>query len=130
MRVPFLNWYLNVKFQELMLSKKLRPGIVVRPLTVIVIDELESIVHSVESEQFDFMYALQNRTLRDPDVLSNLIEWLSQFKEFGRKPSDRMARILEQVSETISSYLFPNQGRSIFGDGAAPSSSPSASESA
>jgi hypothetical protein len=130
LRVPFLNWYLNVKFQKFMLSKKIRPGIVVRPLTVIVIDELESIVHSAESEQFDFMYALQNRTLRDPDVLSNLIEWLSQFKEFGRKPSARMARILEEVSETVSSYLFPNQGRSVFEDSAAPSSLPSASESA
>ncbi|NUQ27721.1 MAG: hypothetical protein HOQ35_04290 [Acidobacteriaceae bacterium] len=107
LRVPFLNWYLNQQFQRFFAEKKIRPGVVVRSLTVILIDDLESIVHSAESEQFDFIYALQNRTLRDPDVLGGLLEWLSQFKEFGRKPSARMAQILEQVTETITTFLFP-----------------------
>jgi hypothetical protein len=72
------------------------------------IHELESIVHSVESEQFDFVYALHNRTVRDPEVLSDILDWLSQYKEFGRKPSLRVAQVLAQVTETITSFLFPN----------------------
>jgi hypothetical protein len=107
LRVPFVNWYLNVQFQKFIAEEHIRPGVVIRPLTVLMVHELESIVHSAESEQFDFVYALHNRTLRDPDVLSNLSEWLSQYQEFGRNPSPRLAKILEQVSETISSFLFP-----------------------
>jgi hypothetical protein len=74
LRVPFVNWYLNRRFQEFIGQQEIRPGVVVRPLTVLMIHELESIVHSVESEDFDFVYALQNGTVRDPDVLSNLLE--------------------------------------------------------
>jgi hypothetical protein len=52
-------------------------------------------------------YALQNRTVRDPAVLSNLFEVLSQYSDFGRKPSPRIAQVLERVMETITSFLFP-----------------------
>jgi hypothetical protein len=107
LRVPFVNWYLNRRFQEFIGQQKIRPGAVVRPLTVLMIHELESIVHSVESEDFDFVYALQNRTVRDPDVLSNLLEWLSEYPDFGRKASPRIAQVLERITETITTFLFP-----------------------
>jgi hypothetical protein len=107
LRVPFLNWYLNRRFQECMGRQKIRAGVVVRPLTVLIIDDLESIIHSVEGEDFDFVYALQNRTVRDPEALSWLMEWLSQYPDFGRKPSPRIRQVLDQVIRTITSFLFP-----------------------
>lgn len=107
LRAPFVNWYLNRRFQEFLGQQKIHSGIVVRPLTVLLIHELESIVHSVESEDFDFFYALQNRTVRDPEVLSHLLEWLSQYSDFGRKPSPRLVQVLERVTGTITSFLFP-----------------------
>ncbi len=107
LRVPFVNWYLNRRFQEYMGQQKIRSGVVVRPLTVLMVHDLESIVHSVESEDFDFVYALQNRTVRDPEVLSYLLEWLSQYPNFGHKPSPRIKQVLDQVAETITSFLFP-----------------------
>lgn len=107
LRVPFVNWYLNRRFQESMGQQKIRTGVVVRPLTVLMVHDLESIVHSVESEDFDFVDALQHRTVRDPDVLSNLLEWLSQYPDFGHKPSPRIAQVLERVTRTITSFLFP-----------------------
>jgi hypothetical protein len=107
LRVPFVNWYLNRRFQEFLEQQKLRPGVVVRALTVLMIHELESIIHSVESEDFDFLYALQNRTVRDPEVISDLLEWLSQYPNFGRKASPRIAQVLERVMGSITSFLFP-----------------------
>jgi hypothetical protein len=107
LRAPFLNWCLNKRFQEYMGKQKVRADVVVRPLTVLMIDDLESIIHSVESEDFDFVYALQNRTVRDPEALSGLMEWLSQFPDFGHKPSPRIKQVLDQVMKTITSFLFP-----------------------
>jgi hypothetical protein len=109
LRVPFVNWYLNKRFQESMGQQKIRSGVVVRPLTVLMIHDLESIIHSVESEDFDFVYALQHRTVRDSEVLSNLLEWLSQYPDFGRKPSPRIAQIFERANEKITSFLFPGE---------------------
>lgn len=107
LRVPFVNWHLNRRFQQYMGQQKIRFGVVVRPLTVLIIHDLESIVHSVESEDFDFVYALQNRTVRDPEVLSDVLEWLSQYPDFGHKPSPRIKQILNQVTSTITAFLFP-----------------------
>jgi hypothetical protein len=107
-RVPFLNWYLNKKFQECLRHCRMRTGIFVRSLTVINIQDLESIVHSVEGENFDFIYALHHRTVRDERVLSDLIDALRQFPQFGKTASPRIKKALEDAHADWSSYLFPN----------------------
>lgn len=107
LRVPFVNWYLQRKFAASMRIRPLRPGVLVHPLTVLNVHDLESIVHSVESMDFDFVYALQNRTIRDPEGLSDVSEWLSTFPEFGRKPSPRIAAVLDRITEQLGSFLFP-----------------------
>lgn len=106
-RVPDLNWYLNLRFQQRLRSHQLRPGVVVRSLTVLSIHDLESMIHSVEAMDFDFVYALHHRTVRDVEVLSQMHDYLSEFKDFGRKASPRLERILQNLFETITSYLFP-----------------------
>jgi hypothetical protein len=108
-RVPFLNWYLNKQFQARMRQYQLRAGVVVCPLTVVNIHDLESMVHSAEGENFDFIYALHHRTVRDKEVLSDLLDVLSLFKDFGRTPSPRIERVWEELQNKISSYLFPNE---------------------
>jgi hypothetical protein len=110
-RVPFLNWYLNRQFQDELRQYAIRPGVIIRPLTVVGIHDLESMIHSVEAENFDFIYALHNRTVRDEEVLSELQEWLSTYKDFGRKASPRLAAVLDSLFETITGYLFPGAGR-------------------
>lgn len=57
LRVPLANWYLNRRFQEFMAGEKIRPDVIIRPLTVLTIDELESIIHLIEGDDFDFVYA-------------------------------------------------------------------------
>lgn len=56
-RVPFLNWYLNRQIQDELRQYAIRPGVIIRPLTVVGIHDLESMIHSVEAENFDFIYA-------------------------------------------------------------------------
>lgn len=107
LRVPFFNWYLNREFQNHMQSQRIRDGVVIRPLTVLTIDDLESLVHSVEGADFDLVYALHNRALRDSEMLSWLPEWLSEFPDYGHKASPRIRQILDQVTNAISSFLFP-----------------------
>ena len=85
---------------------------VIRPLTVVGIHDLESMIHSTEAENFDFVYALHHRTVRDEQMLSELLEWLSTFKDFGRKASPRLAEILDNLFETITVHLFPGAKRS------------------
>ena len=107
LRVPFLNWHLNKYFQSKLQTHNVRTDILVRPLTVINIHDLESVVHSIEGDNFDFVYAIHNRTIRDAEVLSDLTDCLRSFSKYGRKPSPRIRRILDAVQSDWSSYLFP-----------------------
>jgi hypothetical protein len=108
LRVPFLNWHLNNYFQAKLQTHNVRSDILVRPLTVINIHDLESVVHSIEGDNFDFVYAIHNRTIRDAEVLSDLTDCLRSFSNYGRKPSPRIKRILDAVQSDWSSYLFPD----------------------
>jgi hypothetical protein len=107
LRVPFLNWHLNKYFQARLQTHNIRKDILVRPLTVINIHDLESVVHSIEGDNFDFVYAIHNRTIRDDEVLSDLTDWFRSFSNYGRKPSPRIKRILDTVQSDWSLYLFP-----------------------
>lgn len=113
LRVPFLNWYMNKKFQETLNRFNLRPGVLVRPLTVVNIQELESMVNSAEGANFDFVYALHNRTVRDEEVLSDLLDWLMQFPDFGRLQSPRMRQILDELHGPMFTYLFPKSAQVV-----------------
>jgi hypothetical protein len=108
-RVPFLNWYLNRRFQERIAHFHLRAGVAVRPLTVINIHDLESMVHSAEGANFDLIYALHHRTIRDESMLSDLIEMLRQFPQFGKVASPRIKKALEDAHADWTSYLFPGE---------------------
>jgi hypothetical protein len=111
-RVPFLNWYLNKKFQERLRRSRLRAGVFVRSLTVVNIQDLESMVHSAEGGNFDFIYAIHYRTIRDERVLSDLMDTLRQFPHFGKIPSPRIMKALENAQADWSSYLFPSSNGS------------------
>lgn len=109
LRVPLLNWYLNSRFQAEMKSHTIRSGVSVRPLTVICIQDLESAVHTIEGDGFDFIYAIHNRVITDPNMLLILGDFLRCFANYGRSPSPRIKKVLEAVQNDWSRYLFPNQ---------------------
>jgi hypothetical protein len=108
LRVPLLNWYLNCRFQTKMKSHAIRVGVSVRPLTVICIQDLESAVHTIEGDGFDFVYAIHNRAITDPNMLLILGDFLRFFTNYGRSPSPRLKKVLDTVQADWSRYLFPH----------------------
>jgi hypothetical protein len=44
LRVPFLNWYLNRRFKNELAAFSLRPEVIVRPLNVLNVNELETMI--------------------------------------------------------------------------------------
>ena len=106
-RVPFLNWYLNKRFQEELGEFVPRPNVVLRPLTLVNIHELETMVNSSDAVGFDFVYALHHRVVRDHEVLSELQDWLMQFPGYGRQQSARVRKILDEAHKPLFDYLFP-----------------------
>ena len=106
LRVPFFNWLLNKRFQEQLSKYTLRVGTLVRPLSVVNISELETMVNSAEASEFDLVYALHHRAARDQEMLSNLQEFLMQFRTYGREQSTRTKRVYEELHGHMFSYLF------------------------
>jgi len=109
LRVPFLNWYMNQRFQERLAPLRLRPEVIVRPLTIIQIHDLESVMHAIEHDDFDFISAINDRITMDTLGLSDIMDWFRQYEKFGHGPSPRLKEIVEDVSRDSFSYLFPNQ---------------------
>jgi len=113
LRVPFLNWYLNRRFQIELASFSLRPGVLVRPLSVVNIFELETMVDSSEASGFDFVYALHHRCVRDEEMISEVQDVMMQFPTYGRQQSARWMRVYEEIKSSMFGYLFHvpgNQG--------------------
>jgi len=68
---------------------------------------IESLVHSAEGGNFDSIYALHHRTIRDERVLTDLIDTLWQFPQFGKNPSPRIKKALQDAQADWSSCFFP-----------------------
>ena len=108
LRVPFLNWLLNKRFLHELAKHKLRAGTLVRPLNVVNIHELETMVNSAEASEFDLIYALHHRAVRDEEMLANLQEFLMQFPTYGREQSPRTKDVYNELKGHMFSYLFPS----------------------
>jgi hypothetical protein len=104
-RVPLLNWYLNRLFQTRLAQYKLRPGVLVRPLSVVCIEELESMVYSAEADDFDFVHALHDRAREDKEMISDLRGYLVTLQNFGFKSSSRIDKELDKMYDELLSYL-------------------------
>jgi hypothetical protein len=110
LRVPFLNWYLNRRFQNELAAFSLRPDIVVRPLSVLNVFELEAMVNSSEASGFDLIYALHHRAVRDEEMISELQDFMMQSPTYGRQQSARWMRVYEGFKDSLFGYLFDANG--------------------
>jgi hypothetical protein len=78
-----INWWLNRQFQRMMRQYVLRPGMTVEPLTIVHIDEFETMIDSAEGLEFDFVGTLQLRNFRDADGMSDLLDFLVRTSGYG-----------------------------------------------
>jgi hypothetical protein len=107
LRGPAVNCWLARRFRDLMAPRPLRAGLDVLPLNVVNIEELERLVESADSDAFDFVYALHNKAVRDPEMKQQLHNFFFGSPGYGRHESGRWNTILDEIKEAMISYTFP-----------------------
>jgi hypothetical protein len=113
LRTPFVNWLLNKRFQELMLSQAITSKIEVLPLNVVTVHEYETLVDSAEARSFDLVGALQYRAVRDVEMRSELRNYLVSVPGYGEGPSRRLEQLHEEIWTVMLQYMFPSEGERL-----------------
>jgi hypothetical protein len=106
LRSPLVNWLLNQKFNRLLDRNELRHDVTVDPLNVISVHELETMAESAEGGDFDILYGLQLRCHTDPDMSTDLHNFLLNVPGYGKGKSARVEAILEQQWNEIKRFIF------------------------
>jgi hypothetical protein len=116
LRGPFVNWKLNQRFNEILNKGNIHPNVTVDSLNVVGIQELETMAESAEAGTFDIFHGLQLRCFKDPDMKSELQEFLSTIPGYGNGKSERIERIVRDQFEELAQYSF---GKNFFNEAAA-----------
>lgn len=103
---PLINWWLNQRFHQLLDKTALRPGIEVDPLTVVGIREMETMAESAEAGTFELFHGVQSRCHADPEMRSNLHNFLLEMPGYGEGKSDRIQSALNEQLGEVTRYLF------------------------
>jgi len=106
LRGPFINWWLNRKFDSLIDRTHLRCEVIVDSLNLVNIYELETMAESTEAGSFDFLYGLQLRCHADPEMRSALHDFLLNIPGYGEGKSNRIERILADQWKEMEEYVF------------------------
>ena len=109
LRSPLVNWMLNKHFNSLLDRSKLRPGLTVDALTVASIHEIETMAESAEGGSFDILEGLQLRCFRDPDMSSDLHNFLFGLPGYGKGKTARYQQIFDQHWLEMKTFMFGDQ---------------------
>jgi len=113
LRGPFINWLLNKNFNNLLDRAQLRAGVTVDSLNVVGIHELETMAESTDGGQFDMLQGLQLRCFRDPEMRSELHNFLMMIPGYGEGKSERVENILEKQWKKIEQYMFGTHDKAV-----------------
>jgi hypothetical protein len=113
LRGPLVNWLLNKSFNDRLDRAQLRAGVTVDSLNVVGVHELETMVESAEGAQFDMLHGLQLRCFRDPEMRSELHNFLMMIPGYGEGKSDRVENIVEEQWEKIEEYVFGTHDKAV-----------------
>lgn len=113
LRGPLVNWLLNNKFNERLDRSQLRPGVTVDSLNVVGIHELETMAESTEDGKFDIFHGLQLRCFRDPEMRSELHNFLMMIPAYGEGKSARVESILEDQWQKMEQYMFGTSDEAV-----------------
>jgi hypothetical protein len=101
-----VNWWLNRQFQRMMRSFVLRPGVTIEPVTILHIDEFETMIDSAEGPEFDFVGTLQLRNFRDAEGMSDLLDFLLHASGYGAQHSSRRKELEDEFRRCVLEYAF------------------------
>jgi hypothetical protein len=107
-----IDWWLRRQFRREMRREVLRPEITIEPVTLIHIDEFETMIDSAEGPDFGFFETIQLRNLRDSEGLSDLNDILLKSKGYGTQHSTRRKELETDFENCVLKYAFPNEFKS------------------
>ena len=87
----------------------LRPEVTVEPVTLIHIDEFETMIDSAEGPDFGLLETIQLRNCRDPEGLSDLNDILLKRKGYGTQHSSRRKELEAEFERCVLKYAFPSE---------------------
>ena len=110
LRTPFINHFLNKRFQAERKQYPTSSKVEVLPLNVIQISTLESLVEMGETFNLDVMSVLHRRCRTDPLMMQELQSFISDLPE-AKQPrcSERFQRVFEKSRDEMSAMLFKGQ---------------------
>jgi hypothetical protein len=106
LRSPLVNWLLNRKFNLLLDRNQVQDGVTVDSLNVVNVQELETMAESAEGGTFDLFHGLQLRCFRDPEMFSDLQNFLLTVPGYGQGKSEKIEAILDEQWKEIQNYIF------------------------
>jgi hypothetical protein len=107
LRAPFINYFLNQRFQSEHLLYPVKCGIEVLPLTVVQITDLEKLVEMAEALDLDVMKFFHWRTQMDREMLSDVQDFINQIPEYRTAgESARFQEIFNKSQNEISAIFF------------------------
>jgi hypothetical protein len=107
LRTPFINYFLNQRFQSERASFPVRRGVEVLPLSVIQITHLENLIEMAEAFDLDVMNFLHRRCQLDKEMLGELQDFISAIPEAKQdRCSPRFQEIFEKSNDEMCAILF------------------------
>jgi hypothetical protein len=107
LRTPFINYFLNQRFQSERLLYPVRRGIEVCPLSVVRITDLEKLVEMAEALDLDVMHFFHWRTQMDREMLSDVQYFINQLPEYRTSgESERFLEIFNKSLNEMSAIFF------------------------
>jgi hypothetical protein len=107
LRTPFINYFLNQRFQAERMQFPVRKGVEVLPLNVVQITDLEELVELAEAFDLDVLKVLYQRCVKQPEMLwelSDVISSIPDAKKTGESP--RFKDIFEKSDKEMCAILF------------------------
>lgn len=108
-----VDWWIKRQFQREMRSAVLRPEVTVEPVTLIHINEFETMIDSAEGPDFGLLETIQSRNFRDQEGMSDLGDVLLKSKGYGTQYSTRRKELENAFNRCVSEYAFPSEYKNL-----------------
>jgi hypothetical protein len=107
LRTPFINEFLNKRFQLNLKEHPVKACVEVLPLNVIQISDLETLVEMADGSNLSIWGFLQRRCREDPSMARELFELIEELPEAKKPPSSaRFNEIFSQSLDEMCANLF------------------------
>jgi len=107
LRTPFINYFLNQRFQTERLQFPTKGNLEVLPLNVVQVTDLERLVEMAEATDLDVLHILHHRCRLSADMLLELPDVIDSLPDkMPERTSERFDEIFEKSNNEMCAILF------------------------